>query len=152
MREVRKDGASGRSAKFRRARAALQRGKAEKACKRRKKTAARKRTAAARLASTVLEFDVDKIQAMTLASLKDQLHVYKDVLKHEELLNTRWKDMTKVAIRRDLVLQARARELARRESTHSLESVVLLPDTEDAVVEEYGFSEEDDANWEDVEA
>jgi hypothetical protein len=107
MREVRKDGASGRRAKFRRAWAALQREKAEKATKRREKTASRKQSAAARLASTALEFDISKIQVMSSARLKDQLHVYKDILKHAEL------GMATVAVRRELVLQAREQEITR---------------------------------------
>ncbi|KAJ7307719.1 hypothetical protein DFH08DRAFT_1051626 [Mycena albidolilacea] len=152
MREVRKDGASGRRAKFRRAWAALQREKAETATKRREKTALRKRSAAARLASTALEFDVAKIKAMSSACLKDQLHVYKDVLKDEELVGKLWKNMATVAVRRDLVLEARGRELAKRTTVTSTPSDDITPTTEDIVVEEYGFSQEEDRDWEDVDS
>jgi hypothetical protein len=162
MREVRKDGTSGRRAKFRHAWAALQREKAEKATKRREKTASRKRSAAARVASTTLEFDVAKINTMSSAHLKDQLHVYKDVLKDEELVGKLWKNMATVAVRRELVLEARGRELAKRYVIRikSITAYILLSElrpppnflmkVEDIVIEEHGFSEEDDRDWEDV--
>ncbi|KAJ7681007.1 hypothetical protein DFH06DRAFT_1078008 [Mycena polygramma] len=114
MREVRKDGKSGRRAKFRRAWAALQREKAEKARERRNKAAMKKKSKADRLAATALECDTGKIQLMSSTVLKDQLAVYRDVLKDEVLLKLRWKDMTTVAVRRKLVLEARERELNRR--------------------------------------
>ncbi|KAJ6461405.1 hypothetical protein C8R45DRAFT_912233 [Mycena sanguinolenta] len=114
MREVRKDGRSGARAKFHKAYAALQRDKATKALKRREKTAARKTAHAAHLADTSLELDINKIQGMTSTKLKDQLYVYREVLKDDVLVKTLWKDMATVAVRRSLVLEARARELARR--------------------------------------
>jgi hypothetical protein len=114
MREVRKDGASGRRAKFRRAWAALQREKAEKGLKRREAAAAKKKSKASRLAATKLEFDVGKIQVMSSRLLKDQLAVYRDVLKDEVLVKRLWKDMVTVAVRRNLVLEARVREIQRR--------------------------------------
>ncbi|KAJ7257450.1 hypothetical protein C8J57DRAFT_967493, partial [Mycena rebaudengoi] len=77
MCDVRKDGASGARAKFRKAYLALQRQKAEKALKRRETTAARKKAAAAKLATTSLEMDVQKIRALSSKALKDQLQVYK---------------------------------------------------------------------------
>lgn len=114
MREVRKVGASGGRAKFRRAWAALQREKAENALARRRKTALRKKKTELRLAATKLEFDVGKIQALSSPLLKEQLHVYRDVLKDEVLVKKLWKDMATVAMRRALVLEAREREIARR--------------------------------------
>jgi hypothetical protein len=114
MREVRRDGASGRRAKFRKMWVALQREKAEKGRARREAAAAKKKTKASQLAATTLEFDTDKIQQMTSAILKDQLAVYRDVLKDEVLVKLRWKDMTTVAVRRQYVLEAREREIARR--------------------------------------
>ncbi|KAJ6521497.1 hypothetical protein DFH09DRAFT_1331205 [Mycena vulgaris] len=60
-----------------------------------------------------------KIQTMSSPVLKDQLHVYRDVLKDEIPLKTRWKDMATVAVRRTLVLEARVRELARRDLSQS---------------------------------
>ncbi|KAJ7429344.1 hypothetical protein B0H11DRAFT_1768396 [Mycena galericulata] len=114
MREVRKDGASGRQAKFRRAWAKLQREKAERGRERRDKAAAKKKSKAARLASTALEFDTGKIDLMTSGVLKEQLAVYRDVLKDDILLKLRWKDMSTVAVRRKLVLEAREREVTRR--------------------------------------
>lgn len=66
------------------------------------------------MAATILEFNVNKIESMTSALLKDQLHVYRDVFKDEILLKKLWKDMNTVAIRRNLVLEARERELAKR--------------------------------------
>jgi hypothetical protein len=93
---------------------ALQREKAEKGRARREAAAAKKKTKASRLAATTLEFDTDKIQQMTSAILKDQLAVYRDVLKDEVLVKLRWKDMTTVAVRRQYVLEAREREIARR--------------------------------------
>ncbi|KAJ6547032.1 hypothetical protein B0H19DRAFT_990256, partial [Mycena capillaripes] len=109
MREVRKDGASGRRANFRRLWVALQREKAEKAARRRDTAAAKKKTKNDRLAATQIELNVAKIQQMTSVILKDQLAVYRDVLKDPILVNLRWKDMTTVAVRRKLVLEARER-------------------------------------------
>ncbi|KAJ7615524.1 hypothetical protein FB45DRAFT_757915 [Roridomyces roridus] len=113
MREVRKDGTRGVRAKFKRAWYEKQREKAAAGRKRRAKTAARKKAAAARLAAIKLELDMKKIEKMTSEALKDQLSVYKNVLNDEELVKKRWKDMTTVAVRRQLVLDARLRELAR---------------------------------------
>ncbi|KAJ7101157.1 hypothetical protein C8R44DRAFT_641506, partial [Mycena epipterygia] len=114
MREVRKEGASGTKAKFRKVWAGLQREKAEAALKRRQKTTSRKQAKEQRLAATILEFNIDKIQSMMSALLKDQLHVYRDVLKDEVLSKKLWKDMATVAVRRNLVLEARERELAKQ--------------------------------------
>jgi hypothetical protein len=114
MREVRRDGASGKRAKFRRALVTIQREKAQKALKRRETSMAKKKLKASRLAATALEFDLIKIQGMTSVLLKDQLAVYRDVLKDDILTKTLWKDMAKVDVRRNMVLQARERELARR--------------------------------------
>ncbi|KAJ7469640.1 hypothetical protein FB451DRAFT_1038781 [Mycena latifolia] len=114
MREVRKDGASGSRAKFRKAWSALQREKAENALTRRRKTASRKKATASRLAATPLELDISKIRSLSSKMLKEQLHVYKDVLKDEILSLMLWKDMGLVEVRRNLVLEARERELARR--------------------------------------
>ena len=114
IREVRKDGKSGRRAKFRREWLALQREKAENGRARREKAAAKKRTKAARLAATQLELDVGKIQAMSSRLLKDQLAVYRDVLKDSVVSKMLWKNMTTVAVRRELVLGARDREVARQ--------------------------------------
>ncbi|KAJ7614870.1 hypothetical protein FB45DRAFT_758179 [Roridomyces roridus] len=113
MREVRKDGTRGVRAKFKRAWYEKQREKAAAGRKRRAKTAARKKAAAVRLAAIKLELDMKKIEKMTSEALKDQLSVYKNVLNDEELVKKRWKDMTTVAVRRQLVLDARLRELAR---------------------------------------
>ncbi|KAJ7444974.1 hypothetical protein B0H11DRAFT_1930760 [Mycena galericulata] len=77
MREVRKDGASGARAKFRKACAALQIGW--------KKTADRKKDAAIQLPETELEFDKDKIREFSFPHLQEQLHVYCDVLKDPTL-------------------------------------------------------------------
>lgn len=114
MREVRKDGSSGRRAKFRRAWAALQREKAEKGLRKRQAAAAKKDKKAGRLAATILEFDIEKINTMSSPVLKDQLAVYRDVLKDKVLTKKLWKEMKTVAVRRDLVLEARVRELKRR--------------------------------------
>lgn len=115
MREVRKDGSSGRRAKFRRAWAAIQREKAEKGLRRRQAAAAKKQKKAVQLAATTLEFDIHKINTMSSPVLKDQLAVYRDVLKDEVLMKTLWKDMKAVAVRRNLVLEARTCELKRRQ-------------------------------------
>jgi hypothetical protein len=114
MREVRRDGASGHRAQFRRLWVTLQREKAEKGLRRRAAAAAKKKSKESRLAATALELDTVKIQAMPPKLLKDQLAVYRDVLKDEILMKRLWKDMTTVAVRRELVLQARERELARQ--------------------------------------
>ncbi|KAJ7436598.1 hypothetical protein FB451DRAFT_1453881 [Mycena latifolia] len=152
MREVRKDGASGVQAKFRRAWAALQREKAENALKRREKAAAKKKLAAFRLATTQLEFSVDKIKVLSSPLLKAQLRVYRDVLKDGILLKLRWKDMETVAVRRKLVLEARERELARRKSIEPSSSEIIgdSDSPKDTVIEEYGYSAGDDAEWEDL--
>ncbi|KAJ7438548.1 hypothetical protein B0H11DRAFT_2254552 [Mycena galericulata] len=149
MREVRKDGASGRRAKFRRAWAALQREKAEKARERREKASAKKKSKAARLASTVLEFDTGKIDLMTSGVLKEQLAVYRDILKDDTLVKLRWKDMSTVAVRRKLVLEAREREIARRRDSLGPSNDTPAT-TGDMIIEEYGYSDGDDAEWEDV--
>lgn len=118
MREVRKEGASGTRAKFRKAWAALQREKAEKGRQKREKAAAKKRNLAFRLATTQLELDISTINTMTSARLKDQLQVYRDVLRDPVLVKTLWKNMTTVAVRKQMVLDARERELARRYVTN----------------------------------
>ncbi|KAJ7451260.1 hypothetical protein B0H11DRAFT_1742871 [Mycena galericulata] len=114
MREVRTVGASGARAKFRRALAVHQQSKSEKGRMQREKAAMKKKTKAARLAATALEFDINKIEDMSSVRLKDQLAVYRDILKDEILSKMLWKNMTTVAVRRNLVLEARTRELARR--------------------------------------
>jgi hypothetical protein len=84
--------------------------------------------------------------------LKDQLQVYKDVVKDEEL-----------------VLQARTWELTRRYSgsavscallltslfralTNPLPSISTIPTTDVMSVDEFGYSAEEDAEWEDDDA
>ncbi|KAJ7094890.1 hypothetical protein C8R43DRAFT_907989 [Mycena crocata] len=114
MREVRKDGASGRRAKFRRAWAALQREKAESARKRREKAAGKKKNAEFRLLTTKLELNVAKIKTLSSKCLKEQLKVYKELIKDEVLVKMLWKNMATVSVRRTLVLEARERELKRR--------------------------------------
>ncbi|KAJ7118170.1 hypothetical protein C8R44DRAFT_625985 [Mycena epipterygia] len=126
MREVRKAGADGSRAKFRRALAAVQREKAEKALKRRAKTAARKRLTEFRLATTTLELDICKIKTLSSPLLKAQLHVYKDVLKDEVLGKMLWKDMSTVGMRRNLVLEAREREISRRFAENSPMGSILI--------------------------
>ncbi|KAJ7289195.1 hypothetical protein C8J57DRAFT_1627746, partial [Mycena rebaudengoi] len=150
MREVRRDGASGKRAKFRRALVTIQREKAQKALKRRETSMAKKKLKASRLAATALEFDLIKIQGMTSALLKDQLAVYRDVLKDDILTKTLWKDMAKVDVRRNMVLQARERELARRAQLHSSISDGPSEEMEVITIDEYGYSEAEDAEWEDV--
>jgi hypothetical protein len=93
---------------------ALRREKAESGRARRENAAAKKRTKAARLAVTELELDIGKIQAMSSRCLKDQLAVYRDVLKDSILSKILWKNMATVAVRRGLVLDARDREIARQ--------------------------------------
>ncbi|KAJ7748172.1 hypothetical protein DFH07DRAFT_962243 [Mycena maculata] len=143
MREVRKDGTRQLRAQFRREWLARQREKAEKALKRRAKTAAWKTAAAFRLATTILEFDLDKIHSMNSKTLKDQLQFYKDVLKDEILVAKKWKDMVKVEVRRNLVLEAWERELARRE----------LGDSQmDTTVGTRLGTANDDGEWEDTDS
>ncbi|KAJ7232520.1 hypothetical protein C8J57DRAFT_1231155 [Mycena rebaudengoi] len=151
MREVRKDGASGTRAKFRKAWAALQREKAEMALKRREKTASRKKLAASKLAATELELNISTINSLSSARLKEQLQVYKNVLKDEVLVKTLWKEMGTVGIRRKMVLEALARELERRKKSDSSLSESLPDSSEVVIIEEYGFSPTDDAEWEDDE-
>ncbi|KAJ7507992.1 hypothetical protein B0H11DRAFT_2217989 [Mycena galericulata] len=124
--------------------------KAEKGRMQREKAAMKKKTKAARLAATALEFDINKIEDMSSVRLKDQLAVYRDVLKDEILSKMLWKNMTTVAVRRNLVLEARTRELARRDLEPSLTPTDPPTTTQDMVVDEYGFSEQDDADWVDV--
>ncbi|KAJ7673844.1 hypothetical protein DFH06DRAFT_1173381 [Mycena polygramma] len=151
MREVRKDGKSGWRAKFRRAWAALQREKAEKARGKREKSAAKKKSNADRLAATALEFDTDKIEAMSSPLLKAQLAVYRDVIKDDTLTKKLWKDMATVAVRRTLVLAARDRELGRRTRNPTGDaSGMSTASTGVIFVEEYGYSRADDEDWEDV--
>lgn len=114
MQEVRKDGKSGKRAQFRRQWLAKQREKAERGRARLLKAALRKKSAADRLAATVLELDVRKIQDMSSRDLKAQLHVYRDSLKDAVLGKVLWKDMQLVAVRRTMLLAAREREITRR--------------------------------------
>ncbi|KAJ7125932.1 hypothetical protein C8R44DRAFT_874342 [Mycena epipterygia] len=144
MREVRKDGASGTRARFRKAWANLQREKAQKALKRRSKTASRKKATELRLAATNLEFDIAKIESMSSPLLKDQLHVYRYILKDDILLKKLWKEMGTVAVRCNLVLEARERELARRALIDPLPQEPLACIEQPAIVDEYGYSLGDD--------
>ncbi|KAJ7456357.1 hypothetical protein B0H11DRAFT_2244041 [Mycena galericulata] len=150
MREVRRDGANGARAKFRKAFLTLQREKAEKALKRRKKTETRKKLAETRLKETTLELDTSKIKALSSPQLKDQLRVYRDVLKDEILMKKLWKEMDKVGERRTLVLAARDRELARRCSRDAESPGITNENTELTVIVEYGYSPDEDAEWEDI--
>ncbi|KAJ7328722.1 hypothetical protein DFH08DRAFT_815497 [Mycena albidolilacea] len=137
MREVRKDGKSGAWAKFRKAWAALQREKAEKGLEQWEKVVKKKKKHQLRLATMPLELEISAINAMTSAWLKDQLQ-----------------DMTTVTVRRQLVLEAQERELACRPqdsgSTHLSLDPPSTDDSHEMVVEEYGFSLEDDADCVDV--
>ncbi|KAJ7133049.1 hypothetical protein C8R44DRAFT_730245 [Mycena epipterygia] len=150
MREVRKDGASATRAKFRKACANFQREKAQNALKRRNKTASRKKATELRLAAANLEFDIAKIESMSSPLLKDQLHVYRDILKDNILLKKLWKEMGTVAVRRNLVLEARERELARRAliGPQPQERVTGTPPP--VIVDEYGYSLGEDEEWEDI--
>ncbi|KAF7371839.1 hypothetical protein MVEN_00040700 [Mycena venus] len=150
MREVRRDGASGRRAEFRRLWVALQKEKAERGLKRREAAAAKKKSKASRLAATALELDITKIQAMTSKLLKDQLAVYRDVLKDDILGKKLWKDMSTVAVRRELVLQARERELARQAVRDSQDSNNPETTPETIIIDEYGYSAGDDDEWEEI--
>ncbi|KAJ7208090.1 hypothetical protein C8J57DRAFT_1099083 [Mycena rebaudengoi] len=114
MREVRKDGKSGRRAKFRRAWLQQKREKAAAGRARVLKAALRKKTTADRIAGTSLELDVAKIRDMSSTCLKAQLHVHRDLLKDPILVKILWKNMATVAVRRKLVLEARERLLQRR--------------------------------------
>ncbi|KAJ7331084.1 hypothetical protein DFH08DRAFT_815166 [Mycena albidolilacea] len=149
MREVRRDGASGRAAKFRKDFLALQREKVKKARRRRMKTVEKKRVAQERLLATNLELNIDKIQRMTSPQLKSQLQAYCDKLKDEILGKMKWKDMQTVDIRRGLVLAARERELARRETTEQAADIApALPQTvNEVIVEEFGYAPEEDGTW-----
>ncbi|KAF7371797.1 hypothetical protein MVEN_00036400 [Mycena venus] len=116
----------------------------------RETAAAKKKSKAARLAATQLEFDITKIQAMTSKLLKDQLAVYRDVLKDDILGKKLWKDMSTVAVRRELVLQARERELARQAVRDSQDSNNPETTPETIIIDEYGYSAGDDDEWEEI--
>ncbi|KAJ7218999.1 hypothetical protein C8J57DRAFT_1482692 [Mycena rebaudengoi] len=149
MREVRKDGASGMRAKFRKAWVELQRKKAESARKRRDDTAAKKKAKDLRLAATPLVLDLETINVLSSAKLKEQLHIYKDVLKDEVLAQIRWKDMSTVAVRRQRVGEARDRELGRRVREYSIVET-SNEESEPVIIDEFGFSRGDEAEWEDI--
>ncbi|KAJ7724716.1 hypothetical protein DFH07DRAFT_971113 [Mycena maculata] len=150
MCEVRKDGASGRQAKFWKAWVVLQREKAEKGVKKQVAPALKKQTKAMRLAATMLELDVSKINKMTSAVLKDQLAVYRDVLKDPVLIKKLWKDMATVDVCRNLVLEAQGREMARWTAVNEMPTPRDVPEPmEDVAVDEYGYSAADDDEWED---
>ncbi|KAJ7513052.1 hypothetical protein B0H11DRAFT_2182316 [Mycena galericulata] len=135
--------------KFRRAWAALQREKAEKARERREKAAAKKKSKAARLTATTLEFDTAKIDLMSSRVLKEQLAVYRDVLKDGILIKKLWKDMSTAAVRRKLVLEARERGITRQCDLLGPTGNVSVA-REDMIIDEFGYSEGDDAEWEDI--
>ncbi|KAJ6523154.1 hypothetical protein B0H19DRAFT_1277025 [Mycena capillaripes] len=148
MREVRKDGASGARAEFRRALVALHREKAANGLKRREKAAKKKQALAFRLATTKLEFDIATINTMSSPRLKDQLQVYKDVIKDPIVVKTLWKDMKTVAAAL-LILKQPVLDY------FSASRDVLLPapttnDPQDMVIDEFGYSRTDDEEWEDV--
>lgn len=114
MREVRKEGASGRRAKFRKAWLESQRNKALTAVRKKIALAKKRQEDAARLADITLELDPDRIKSMTVVQLKDQLKVYKDVLKDKVLVSKKWKDMQRKPEMLQEALAALARELERR--------------------------------------
>jgi hypothetical protein len=62
-----------------------------------------------RLATTPSELDI--------SAIKDQLQVYRDILKDPVLGKMLWKHMTTIAVRRQLVFEAREHELAHRSVT-----------------------------------
>ncbi|KAJ7767719.1 hypothetical protein B0H16DRAFT_1882430 [Mycena metata] len=121
--------------------------KAEKVLKRREAAASKKKTKAAQLAATQLELDTNKINLMILALLKNQLAVYRNVLKNPILTKKPWKDMSTVAIRRTFVLEARDRELARKNAGGSEEPSEAGVEFASTVIIEFGFSEADDGEW-----
>ncbi|KAJ6462958.1 hypothetical protein C8R45DRAFT_1177843, partial [Mycena sanguinolenta] len=109
MCEVRREGASGCAAKFRREFLALQREKARKALRRRLESAEKKKLAHERLMAIQVELNTDEIRKMTSPQLKAQLEAYRAQLQDQVLLEKKWKDMTTVEVRRGLVLAARER-------------------------------------------
>ncbi|KAF7332350.1 hypothetical protein MKEN_00116700 [Mycena kentingensis (nom. inval.)] len=113
--EVRKDGASKRRSRFRREWLGFQHSKAQNGIARRQARAARKSANAAKLATIRLELDIERIDAMTSPLLKEQLYLYKEVIKDEEIAPMLWKDMSTVDICRELVSEARLRELLMRQ-------------------------------------
>ncbi|KAJ7729867.1 hypothetical protein DFH07DRAFT_969386 [Mycena maculata] len=127
-----------------------EREKAEKGVKTRVAAALKKQTKSARLAATALELDVTKTKKLTSTVLKDQLAVYRDVLKDPVLTKKLWKDMATVDVRRNLVLEARGREMARWTAVNDRPTPRdgLAP-MEDLAVDEYGYSAADDDEWED---
>ncbi|KAJ7108468.1 hypothetical protein C8R43DRAFT_962890 [Mycena crocata] len=72
--------------------------KAKKAVEHRCTSAAQKKAKQDHLAATSLELDIDKIKQLSSVLLKEQLHLYHDVLKDETLVKKLWKDMTTVAV------------------------------------------------------
>ncbi|KAJ7588432.1 hypothetical protein C8J56DRAFT_785804 [Mycena floridula] len=106
MKEVCIFGASGHRAKFRKAWAALQHEKAQKALL--------KLSSELQIAAISLELDISVIMTMTSAKLKDQLHMYRDILKDPVLMAKLWKAMALVEVRRTEVIAALAQELERR--------------------------------------
>ncbi|KAJ7736302.1 hypothetical protein B0H16DRAFT_1730887 [Mycena metata] len=89
-------------------------------------------------------------QPMTSKQLKDQLHYHKDKLKDEVLVKKKWKDMSRVGVRRNSVLEARDRELARRGLDNSQADETSREIEEPVVVDEYGCTAGEDDEWEDV--
>ncbi|KAJ7578436.1 hypothetical protein C8J56DRAFT_897995 [Mycena floridula] len=154
MREVWIFGASGQRAKFRKAYAALQREKAEKALQRCKKTAAKKLSTELQISSINLELDVSVIMKLSSAKLKDQLHVYHDVLKDPVLVKKLWKDMALVDVRRAEVLAALTRELARQsrsDGTSVIDAEPCNDAPESMIIDDYGYTVDQDQEWEDIE-
>ncbi|KAJ7351580.1 hypothetical protein DFH08DRAFT_806298 [Mycena albidolilacea] len=150
MREVWRDGASRRRAKLQKLFLALQREKAQKALRHRTETATKKKLAYKRLQATEVEFDVDKINSMTLVLLKAQLQVYRDKLNDPVLQKMKWKDMQTVDLCRRLVLAAQNREFAKRETSDKEAQAVpdLLQMTEGLSIDEFGYAADEDDGWE----
>ncbi|KAJ7050444.1 hypothetical protein C8F01DRAFT_1345376 [Mycena amicta] len=150
--EVRRGSKTQRKRAFFYAWSKAQQKKASDGISRRRKTAERKSNTAAKLAAIQLELDPTIIEKMSSERLKEQLHVYRDVLRDEILLGKLWKDddMRLVAGRRALVHAARLRELGRRATVGPVPSTEPGTGTLEAQLDENDEMVDDDADWVDT--
>ncbi|KAJ7318188.1 hypothetical protein DFH08DRAFT_971650 [Mycena albidolilacea] len=87
---------------------------------------------------------------MSSCDLKSQLHVYCDLLKDGVLGKILWKNMATVAVHRELVLEAREREITR----HGQDTSKIIPEAvstdKDIVADEFGYSVDEEEEWQGI--
>ncbi|KAJ8495386.1 hypothetical protein ONZ45_g12885 [Pleurotus djamor] len=109
MREVRKEDASGTNARFRRELLEFREARAHAETNRRALAAAAKEAEIERLVNVGLVADREHILKLTVVQLKDQIKIYRLLLKDEVLINVKMKDINLKAHVQSAVLAALSR-------------------------------------------